>query len=435
MATIRKVTSGKSDQKTRIFGLSFSAGRKNLTPIKRHRFQWVYSKPGKPKAYGEIDAESINVAKAKLRQQGKQFTYVKQIKVRKAVIKEDHVVLFLRQWSAVQSAGVPVTDGIKMIADTTDNEGLRQMLLEIYQSLNEGTSISEAFGKFPKWFDPVTISLLKAAQEAGILDSVLARLATSREKRRLLNKKTKSAMMYPGITLAVMFVVVAILMIKVIPVFSSLFKSFGGKLPWLTLQVVGLSDWMKNHVTVLIAAPLLFVVLFRYTYRRSMKFRWVVDRIFLRAPVFGELLVKLATTRFCQIYAEMQGAGVPVLNILDTLEHVSGNMVLDAGVAQARKEVSTGGRISAGLKDSAFPALAVQMISVGEDTGEMEKMMSKTGEFYEIEVNEMVNRMSTLLEPMIMIILGFVVGTLVISMYLPMLDMGSVILKGSGVQG
>jgi len=432
MATKQSPQSPKTKM---LFGIVPLGRSQDPKPMEKKRFQWVFSEPDKPKVYGEIDAVSANEAKMILRRQGKQFTYVKPLKVKKAKLKEDHIVLFLRQWAAVQSAGVPVTDGIKMIADTTDNEGLRQMLLQIYQSLNQGESISEAFGKFPKWFDQVTISLLKAAQEAGILDSVLARLATSREKRRLLNKKTKSAMMYPGITLVVMFVVVAILMIKVIPVFSKLFQSFGGKLPWLTLQVVGLSDWMKGHVLVLIVAPILIVAAFRYTYRRSMKFRWVVDRVFLRAPVFGVLLVKLATTRFCQIYAEMQGAGVPVLSILETLEHVSGNMVLDAGVAKAHKEVSAGGRISAGLKESAFPPLAVQMISVGEDTGEMEKMMSKTGEFYETEVNEMVNRMSTLLEPMIMIILGFVVGTLVIAMYLPMLDMGKVILKGTGVQG
>lgn len=421
---------------TRIFGIEIGKNGSREDPTKSKRFEWVLVPQGnQPKQMGEIDAPTVTIAKVKLRKRGQNFTYVKEIKVKKAKIKEDHVVLFLRQWSAVQSAGVTVTDGIKMIADTTDNEGLRQMLLQVYKSLNEGNSIAAAFGQFPKWFDPVTISLLKAAQEAGILDSVLARLATNREKRRLLNKKTKSAMMYPGITLVVMFVVVAILMIKVIPVFAKLFHSFGGKLPWLTLQVVSLSDWMKGHVLILVLAPILAFAAFRYAYRRSIKFRWFVDRLFLRFPVFGVLLVKIATTRFCQIYAEMQGAGVPVTSILKTLEHVSGNMVLDAGVAKSEREVNAGGRISVGLKGSAFPALAVQMISVGEDTGEMEKMMNKTADFYETEVNEMVNRMSTLLEPMIMIILGFVVGTLVIAMYLPMLDMGKVILHGTGVQG
>lgn len=403
--------------------------------MEKHRFQWVLKERGNATQTGEIDAVSLNVAKVLLRKQGKNFTYVKKIKVRKARVKEDHIVIFLRQWSAVQSAGVPTVDGIKMIADTTDNEGLRQILLNVHDSLTAGDSISTAFGAYPKWFDAVSIALLRAAQEAGILDSVLFRMAVAREKRRILAKKTKSAMMYPGITLVVMFIVVAILMIKVIPVFSQLFSSFGGKLPWLTREVVGLSDWMRAHVLVLILAPALFVLLFRYAYRRSRKFRWIVDRIFLRLPVFGPLLIKSAVTRFCQIFAEMQGAGVPIMSTMDTLSHVSGNMVLDAGVANARKEVFQGGKIAVGLQDSVFPPLAVQMIKVGEETGSLEKMMNKTADFYETEVNEMVNRMSTLLEPMIMILLGLIVGTLVIAMYLPMLDMGKVILHGTGVQG
>lgn len=408
--------------------------RKKNDPVKKKPFEWVYIDPEKKsKKMGQVDAVTINEAKLLLRKQGKPFTYIKPIKVKKKSLKEDHIVLFLRQWSAVQSAGVPVTDGIKMIADTTDNAGLRELLLDIYKSLSTGETLSDAFARHPKWFDPVSISLLKAAQEAGILDSVLARMAVSREKQRILRKKTRSALMYPGITVVVMFVVVAILMIKVIPVFAHLFSSFGGKLPWLTRQVIGLSDWMQANVFVLIVAPILLVVLFRYAYRRYFKFRWFADRAFLKAPVFGELLIKSAVTRFCQIFAEMQGAGVAVMDTLQTLAHVSGNTVIDSGVSKAREEVLRGGRVSIGLRDSVFPTLAIQMISVGEESGELEKMLAKTGDFYESEVNEMVDRMSTLLEPMIMIMLGFVVGTLVIAMYLPMLDMGSVILKGSGV--
>ncbi|MGK9452048.1 type II secretion system F family protein [Acidithiobacillus caldus] len=409
--------------------------RKDDSPVKKKPFEWVYIDPKGAKTVGQIDAASMNEAKLLLRKRGVPFTYLKPIQVKKARLKEDHIVLFLRQWSAVQSAGVPVTDGIKMIADTTDNAGLRELLLKIYGSLMDGETLSDAFAQFPKWFDPVSISLLKAAQEAGILDSVLARMAVSREKQRILRKKTRSALMYPGITVVVMFAVVAILMIKVIPVFAHLFKSFGSKLPWLTTQVVDLSYWMQDHVFVLIAGPILAVVLFRYCYRRYFQFRWAADRLFLKAPVFGQLLIKSAVTRFCQIFAEMQGAGVPMTQILETLEHVSGNTVIDASVTKAKNEVLRGGRVSVGLKESVFPALAVQMISVGENSGELEKMLAKTGDFYETEVKEMVDRMSTLLEPMIMILLGFIVGTLVVAMYLPMLDMGQAILKGSGAQG
>mgnify|MGYP001626204344 CR=1 FL=1 len=414
-----------------------SLGKKNREPkaVEKKQFQWVRIEPGKANETGVIDAVSLNEAKMLLRRRGVRFTYIKPVQVRKVKIKEDHVVLFLRQWSAVQSAGVPVTDGIKMIADTTDYQGLREMLLKIYQSLSEGQSLSESFAAFPKWFDPISISLLKAAQEAGILDSVLRRMATAREKRRILDKKIRSALMYPGITVFVMFVVVAILMIKVIPVFAHLFHSFGGKLPWLTLQVVGISDWMRGHALIVFLSPVILFGVFRYIYRRSIKFRWAMDRLFLRLPVFGELLLKAATTRFCQIFAEMQGAGVPILSTLDTLSHVSGNMVIDAGVDKARESVAKGGRIATALRESTFPPLAVQMIAVGEETGNLEGMLTKTGEFYESEVNEMVNRLSTLLEPMIMVVLGVVVGTLVIAMYLPMLDMGSVILHGTGVQG
>ncbi len=428
MALERKVKSSKN------WSLGISKKKSDPKPVEKKQFQWVLIEPDTPNKSGYVDAVSMNEAKMILRKQGVRFTYVKLVAVKKVKIKEDHIVLFLRQWSAVQSAGVPVTDGIKMIADTTEYQGLRKMLLKIYQSLAEGSSLAESFAQFPRWFDPVSIALLKAAQEAGILDSVLRRMATARERRRILDKKTKSALLYPGITVFVMFIVVTILMIKVIPVFAKLFHSFGGQLPFLTRQVVNLSDWMKGHALIVFLLPLIIFAVLRYLYRHHVKARWIMDRIFFRLPVFGELLLKAATARFCQIFAEMQGAGVPILSTLDTLSNVSGNMIIDSGVIKAREAVARGGRISAALRDSAFPPLAVQMISVGEETGNLETMLNKTGEFYESEVNEMVNRLSTLLEPMIMVVLGVVVGTLVIAMYLPMLDMGSVILHGTGVK-
>lgn len=383
---------------------------------------------------GTIEAVSLNAARAKLRHSGIPFTVVK--KETKSLfggtIKEDQIVLFLRQFATMNAAGVPLIDSIRMLRDTTESKALAKMIDGMYGTLLEGEPLSAAFARYPKYFDPLTISLLRAGEQGGVLEAIMKRLADYREKSRVLHKKVRSALMYPAVTVFVMIVVVIIMMIKVIPVFAHLFTSFGAQLPYLTQVVVNLSYWMKNNVLVLIFAPILVVTSVIYARLHSAKARWVLDRLALRLPVFGPLLLKSAIARFFQTLATMQAAGVPLPDSMTTLSSISGNVLIDQSVVDARQSIMEGGRLSHGLKKRGiFPKMAIQMLDIGESTGSVDEMSSKIAEFYESEVRELVDRMSTLLEPFIMIFLGIVVGTLVVAMYLPMLTMGHAILNST----
>jgi type IV pilus assembly protein PilC len=256
-------------------------------------------------------------------------------------------------------------------------------------------------------------------------------LADYREKSLALTKKVKSAMFYPAAIITVMVVVVVILMIFVIPVFANLFSSFGATLPLLTQVVINISNWMRGHWYIVVLTPIALVFAFRYSYRRSDKFKVVVDRYALKIPVLGDILLKGAVARFNRTLSTMQAAGVPILDALDTLSRVSGNAIIEKSILRSRADVAAGGRISAKLKeDGVFPLMATQMLSIGEETGAVEVMSGKVADFYENEVNEAVNRLSTLMEPMIMVVLGIVVGTLVVAMYLPIFKMGAVVTHG-----
>lgn len=404
---------------------------------KKSVFAWTYKTPGTDEIQsGEIEAISITAAKVALRKRGffsRNITLKKQKEATFGGVKSADIVAFLQQLATLQNAGVSLVESMQMLRLTAKKPTMRAMIQKMIRSLQEGNQLSDALALFPKYFDATSISLVRAGEQGGVLDTVLRNIAEYREKDYKLKKKIKSALMYPGITVFVMIVVVIILMVKVIPVFAKLFKSFNAKLPELTQIVVSLSYWLKDHVFILVMVPALLIAALLWSYRRYYKVRWQVDRITLRMPVFGRLLLYGATARFMQTLALLYSAGVPIQESMNTLSKVSGNTVIDAGVEKARKSVLAGGRIAAGLQQTHLPDLSVRMLSIGESSGNVEIMAKKTGDHYANEVEEMVARMSTLLEPFIMIILGFVVGTLVIAMFLPMLDMGKAVLHGSGV--
>ncbi|MBU2721822.1 type II secretion system F family protein [Acidithiobacillus ferridurans] len=407
---------------------------------KNHVFAWSYKNPDRKGAVstGEIEAVTLNAARSSLRRRGLDARYL-TIKKRSTglmgqKIKPADIVGLLRQLSTLQNAGVSTMEGLQMLRLTSKKPGMKSMVQKMIQHLSTGNQLSDALALFPAYFDHISVSLIRAGEQGGVMDTVLRNIAEYKEKDFALKKKIRSALMYPGITVLVMIVVVIILMVKVIPVFAHLFTSFGSQLPYLTQLVVDLSDWMKSHVVILLLAPVLTIAGFLWSYRRFKSFRWWADRVSLHIPVIGPLLLKGATARFMKTLALLQGAGVPIHLAMETLSHVSGNSVIDDGISRATKNVIAGGTIADGLKGSALPELSIQMLSIGEKSGSVEAMATKTGEFYEGEVNEMVERMSTLLEPFIMIFLGVVIGTLVVAMYLPMLDMGQAILVGSGVK-
>ena len=401
--------------------------------VKLNKYTWQLKDEKGRLTSGSIESSSLNVAKSQLRARGVVFTSIEEEKERRGGgVKNDDVVAFLRQFATMHNAGVSIVESMEMLKDSTDKKGLRKLYGDILQSLINAEPFSDALSHFPKYFDRLTISLIKAAEMGGILDKVLVRIATYQEDSRTLKKKTKSALMYPAVTVFVMIVVVIILMVKVIPVFSGLFKSFGGKLPELTQMVVNLSYFIKDNVFFIIIVPAIAISLTVISYKKYEKVRWFIDRITLKIPVIWTLILKSAVARFMATLATMQAAGVPIPDTLDVLSKISGNSLIDSAVSKSRDNVMVGGTVTDGLKGSVFPKLAIGMLEIGEKSGSIETMAAKTGDMYTEEVKEMVDRMSTLLEPFIMIVLGIVVGTLVIAMYMPMLDMGSVILKGTG---
>ena len=405
--------------------------------VKTHEFLWVAKAANNAIQKGEMEAASDMVVKSTLRRRGLMPVSVKKkpqgvfgFKGRGG-IKEADIVIMVRQLATMINAGVPAVQCFEMLALSTENKAMKKMLKGILQYLNAGETIAQGMAHYPKYFDRLFISLIKAGEQGGILDTILLRLADYRERSMKLKKKVNSAMFYPAAIITVMVVVVSVLMIFVIPVFAQLFKSFGATLPLLTQMVINISDWMKSHWYIVVGSPIAGVWLFIAAYKKSLAFRTQVDRISLKLPVLGPILLKGAIARFTRTLATMQSAGVPIVEALETLSRISNNVIIEQSVLRARKDVIAGGRMTSVLKEDAiFPVMATQMLGIGEETGAIEVMASKVADFYEGEVEESVNRMSTLMEPIIMVILGIIVGTLVIAMYMPIFKMGAVVTHG-----
>ncbi len=403
--------------------------------IRTYDFIWEARGPeGSGRQRGEMNAASANAVRSNLRRQG-----LTPLTVRKAPqplfggrgVKETQLVVTVRQLSTMINAGVPMVQSFELLVSAASQPGIRKLLQGILHYLNDGESLSQALAHYPKYFDRLFVSLVAAGEQGGILDTILLRLAEYREKSLALTKKVKSAMFYPAAILTVMVVVVVILMIFVIPVFAQLFSSFGATLPLLTQVVINISNWMKSHWYIVVLTPIAAIWAFFYAYRRNLRFKTVVDRYSLKIPVLGDVLLKGAVARFNRTLATMQAAGVPILEALETLSRVSGNAIIEQSILGAREDVAQGGKITTKLKeDGIFPLMATQMLAIGEETGAVEVMAGKVADFYESEVNEAVSRLSTLMEPIIMVVLGIIVGTLVVAMYMPIFKMGAVVTHG-----
>ncbi|MFA7496956.1 MAG: type II secretion system F family protein [Acidithiobacillus sp.] len=418
--------------------MATTLGKDKKTAIreaKTYDFTWEATLPGgKEKKKGEMNAASANVVRATLRRQGMVPTTIRKVPqplFGEKGVKEAQLVVMVRQLSTMINAGVPMVQSFELLVSATSGAGMKKLLKGILKHLQEGESLSQSMAHFPKYFDRLFISLVAAGEQGGILDTILLRLAEYRERTLALNKKVKSAMFYPAAIITVMIVVVVILMIFVIPVFSQLFSSFGATLPLLTQIVINISDWMKSHWYIVVLLPIAAVWLFVFTYKRNLAFKTVVDRFSLKIPVLGDILLKGAVARFMRTLSTMQAAGVPIMEALETLSRVSGNVIIERSVLAARDDVAAGGRITTRLKsDGVFPIMATQMLAIGEETGAIETMSAKVADFYENDVEESVDRLSTLMEPMIMVVLGIIVGTLVVAMYMPILKMGAVVTHG-----
>jgi len=381
---------------------------------------------------GEIEAISAEAASAALRQKGIVPSKVKKkpqpLFQKKAKIKPQDIVIMTRQLSTMVDAGLPLVEAFKMIAKGNDNAAMRKVIDEVASDIESGQPLQEALASHPDVFDDLYVNMVRAGEQGGILDTVLDRLATYKEKTEALRAKIKSAMFYPVAVIVVAFLVVTVLMIFVIPKFEEIFAGFGVSLPGPTVMVMDLSRAFRTNWYFIFGGIAAFFFAFRTAYRKHEGFHRQVDKYVLQLPVFGDIALKGAIARMTRTFATLSAAGVPLLEILDTVSRTAGNKIVEEALQNTQQAVEQGQRLSEPLAESGvFPVMVTQMIAIGEESGSLETMLAKIADFYEQEVDAAVDGLTDLLEPIIMVFLGVVLGGLVIAMYLPIFKMGQVV--------
>ena len=378
---------------------------------------------------GEMRAGGESVVAASLRRRGVLATKIKkQTFSRGRKISERDLALFTRQLSTMLRAGVPLMQCFDIVARGHGNPSMARLLNDIRADVETGTSLNQAFRKYPLYFDPLFCNLVAAGEQAGILETLLDRLATYKEKTLALKGKIKKALFYPTMIILVAILITAIIMYFVIPSFKQVFTSFGADLPTPTLVVISISDFVVEFWYVMLAALIGIPYFTLQAWKRSPKFQMVVDRWMLKPPVIGELMTKASIARWCRTLSTTFAAGVPLVEALDSVGPASGNAVYREATKQIQTEVNIGTSLAQAMQNTAvFPSMAVQMTSIGEESGSLDSMLSKVADYYEREVDEMVDAISSLIEPMIMVVLGTIVGGIVIAIYLPIFKLGQVI--------
>jgi type IV pilus assembly protein PilC len=395
-------------------------------------FNWEgLDKKGK-KLQGVTEAISVAYVNAMLRRQGVNPTKVRKqtkslFQSKKKITPKD-ISIFTRQFATMVESGIPIVQGIEIVAKGHENPSVQQLLTAVKQDIESGTTLSGALGKHKLYFDALYCNLVQAGEQAGILDDILQKVATYKEKIEAIKGKIKSALFYPAAVIVVAFIVTAILLIFVIPQFESMFKGFGAELPAMTQFVVNLSKFMREWWWLIFGGLGGSVAFIAYTYKRSEKMQHTVDRLTLRAPVVGMIVKKATIARYARTLGTMFAAGVPLVESLDSVAGAAGNRVYYDGVMAIKNEVSTGTHLRVAMEHTGlFPNMVVQMVAIGEESGELDKMLGKVADFYEAEVDDAVASMSSLIEPMIMAFLGVVVGGLVVAMYLPIFKLAAVV--------
>ncbi len=342
-------------------------------------------------------------------------------------IKEKDIIIFARQFSTMIDAGLPIVQCMDILQSQQENATLKKMLKDIKDSIEGGTTLADALKRYPKQFDNLFVNMVAAGEAGGILDVILKRLAGYMEKAAKLKRKVKGAMVYPAITISVAVVVVAIILVFVIPVFQKMFEEFGGALPVPTQIVINMSEFAKSQILWIIIGMALFAVALRQYYRTA-KGRVTVDAFLLKVPVFGMLLRKVAVAKFTRTMGTMLGSGVAILEALDIVAKTSGNKVVENAIYTVRSGISEGRTMADPLQASGvFPPMVCQMISVGESTGALDAMLEKIADFYDEEVDQAVENLTAMIEPVMIIFLGVVVGGLIVSMYLPIFKIAGVV--------
>jgi len=391
-------------------------------------FEWEGKNSSGNKQKGFITAPNPELVKAKLRRQGIVPTKVR--KKRKALggkgkILPSDIALFARQLTTMMGAGVPMVQSFEIVANGVENKAMRDMINGIKTEVESGSNLTNALRKYPDQFDDLFCSLTEAGEQSGTLESLLNEIATYKEKSESLKKKIKKALFYPVAVLVVAFIVTAILLVFVVPQFEDLFVGMGGDLPAFTKMIVTASEFMQAWWYVIFGGVGLSVWLFAQAKKHSKPFSELLDRVSLKAPVFGDIVVKAATARFARTLATMSKAGVPLVEAMDSVAGVAGNSVFEKAIYKMRDEAATGQRLTVSIESSGlFSNMVVQMVSIGEESGSIDDMLAKVADYYEEEVDNAVDAMTSLMEPMIMAFLGVVIGGLVVGMYLPIFKMG-----------
>jgi len=338
------------------------------------------------------------------------------------------LVVFTRQFGTMIDAGLPLVQCLDILAEQQPNKKFQESLRQIKADVEQGSTFADALAKHPKPFDDLYVNLVRAGEIGGILDTILARLAVHLEKADRLRRKVKGAMVYPVTVLVVAIGVLVLLLVKVIPVFEKMFNDFGGVLPAPTQMVVNISHFLQSYIVLFLAGLFACVVLFQQARARSPKFRYRTDALFLKMPIFGSLLKKVAVARFSRTLGTMISSGVPILDALQIVAKTAGNKVIEGGLFRVRAAISEGKTMAEPLGETGiFPGMVVQMINVGEQTGALDQMLSKIADFYDEEVDAAVEALTALLEPVMMVFLGGTIGSILIAMYLPIFKIAETI--------
>jgi len=385
---------------------------------------------------GEIEAVNEAAVMAQLRAQMVSPTSVKEkakdvseyLTFLKQGISTRDLVIFTRQFATMIDAGLPLVQCLEILGDQQTNKTFKAVTREVKSDVEQGSTFADALAKHPKPFDPLYVNLVQAGEVGGILDTILNRLAVYLEKADALARKVKGAMVYPATVLVVAVLVVVLMLVKIIPTFEKMFADFGGQLPGPTQVVIDISHWMQEWLVFFIVGIVLGIAAYMQARKRSPRFRRTTDAAYLKAPVFGPLLRKVAVARFSRTLGTMIASGVPILDALDIVSRTAGNMVIEEALNDVRSAIAEGKTIAEPLMESeVFPGMVVQMIAVGEETGAMESMLNKIADFYDDEVDAAVEALTAMLEPAMMVVLGGTVGGLLVAMYLPIFKIAETI--------
>jgi type IV pilus assembly protein PilC len=392
-------------------------------------FAWEGKDKGGKILRGELKAVSVTAVNAQLRRQGIMVQKVKKQKIGGGgSVKQKDIALFTRQLATMMKAGVPLLQSFEIVGKGASNPAVAKLVMELKTDVETGTPLATAFRKFPLHFDALFCNLVQAGEQAGILETLLDRLAIYQEKILAIKSKIKSALFYPIAIIAVAFIITAVIMIFVIPAFKQVFTNFGADLPAPTLFVMAISDTFVAYWYIIFPVIIGSIVGFLQAWKRSLAVQIFMDKLMLKLPVFGDLVRKSTIARWTRTLSTMFAAGVPLVEALDSVGGASGNYVYSSATKQIQAEVSGGTALTVAMQNAnVFPSMVLQMCSIGEETGALDSMLGKVADFFEAEVDDAVEALSSLMEPIIMVVLGTLIGGMVVAMYLPIFKMGQAV--------